>query len=521
MTSEKKIPPTGQGPARMLDPIGKDRRKPAQRKRRWKVFFRRVASDPAPLAKIDLQAPKLITTQATIKEKEEDRRFDRINDIGNMLAKNGALSEQERRWIRDLHDTDYESFKKLGRLLSVPKYWSLSESRVKNLEDRNKIRMQTLKAAAFEALKTAGSDTTAEQKKQTIDRALKKATAVRWALNQRFPRYADGIRRLMGQMLRGQTELRKAMTQKFVDREVKLYEVVSETTLRNPERLYGPYGRGLANDNLSKAVEPSGEIDRKIKKKVANAVNTLVKNGLLNQRAAVDLLDALKTNPETVNALMSHADKWVRRGADREKVKSLMLLALAYGIPRDDASRRRLQNIIHVLLIRWRSDGRLAKRDVNTQLEVRWGYRWLPDFPRSNTLNELDHDRLLSWATTGALNIAASVVRVKKPEVKIRLYEADPPPPTVDDDEAAPPPDPSDSKGDIKDDIPEPSARFNSADFGSVEPPTEEPLIEGRTLEDWLLEDMPIDESILEAAEEQGGIEREDKNPDSNDLKTP
>lgn len=520
MTSSK-ISPTDQAYSSPQDPIGKGSRKLSPSKRQSKLLGQHVGRDVATLPKIDLQAPKLITTQAVTKDDELERRLDRINDIGNMLAENGALSKAERQWLRNLHNTDKKSYNKIGKLLSVPKYFSFRESRVKNLEDRNKIRMQTLKAVVFEALKTADKDTTAEKKKQAIDRALEKATAVRWALNQKFPRYADSLRRLMGRMHRGQTELRKAMTQKFGDREVKLYEVVSTTTLRDPDRLYGPYSRGLANDNLSRAVAPSGEIDPKIKKRhVDKAVNTLVKNGLLNQRAATDLLDALQNMPENVNTLMSHADEWVRRSADREKVKSLMLLALAYEFPHDEASSRRLQKKIHTLLIHWRSDGKRAKPDVNDRLEVRRGYRWLPDFPYSNTLNELDHNRLLSWATTAGIKIEPDAIEneVKiDDKAEIPLYEADPPPPTIDDDEAAPPPDPSDSK----DDITQPSAIFNSVNFGSVEPKAEEPLIDGRTLEDWLLDDMSIDESILKAAKEQGGIEREDKNPDSNDLKTP
>lgn len=521
-----KIPPAGQGPPGPRDPIGKDGRKPARSKRRSKFFRRRVASDACTLAKIDLQGPSLITTQAEIKDREEDRRFARIVDIAKMLEDNGALSNAEKQWLTELGHNDYESYCKLGKLLSVPKFWRLSESRVKKRADRNKIRMQTLKAAVFEAVQTADSDTTAEDKKRTIDRALEKATSVRWSLNQRFPRYADGLRRAMHLMHPGQTELHSAMTQKFGgNREIKVYELVTKNTLRDPLILYRPYSRNIANRQLFDAVGPGGVIDGEINKRhVAKAVNALVRNNLLDQRAATDLLDALQNMPDTVNALMSNADMNVRRQADREKVKSLMLLALAYELPLDEASCRRLENKIKVLMTHWRSGRKMpnaqskkaaAKRDVDDQLEVRRGYKWLPDFPYSKDLSELDHKRLLLWARTGRIQMAPVVVEnevKKEAEADIPLYEADPLPPTDDDDEATPPP-PMNNEYEI-------TAAPTYLNKGRA-PKEEEPLINGRPIEEWILEDMPIEDWLLEAAEEQGGIEREDKIPDSDDQKIP
>ena len=285
---------TGSGPA------------PKQSTRQSRIRGHHDPNGPGGEVKLDLDPNLLITTQAVTKDDEQERRLDRINDIGKMLRKNGALSKAETKWLRNLHDTDKESYNKIGKLLSVPSFWRPSQHGVSDLGDRNRIRMQTLKAVVHEAFKTARIDNTWQKKQIAVVRAIDKATKVRKAMNAR---YAGG-------------------------KKLRIYKMVSRATLQNPDLFYAENNNIAANLDLARQLRRPRNIHSGIRNQssVANAVKALIDNKLLNANAADKLGKMLEDKNEAydVNQLMTIDSNDVPHPDDRKKIRSLLLMHLAY-----------------------------------------------------------------------------------------------------------------------------------------------------------------------------------------------
>ena len=287
---------------------------------------------------------QLITTQAVTKDDELERRLDRIKDIGNMLEDNGAFSEAERQWLRNLHNTDKESFNKIGKLLSVPKYFSFRESRVKDLNDRNKIRMQTLKAVVHEAFKTAKNDDTAEKRKIAVVRAIDKATVVRKVLNSRYAR----------------------------TKRLRVYDMVSRETLQNPDILYKHNDDIVANLQLARKLIWPRKIHSKVRNQssVAKAAKALIDNNLLDAKAADNLGKMLRTKEYgyDINVLMTIDHNDVPDRDDRKKIRSLLLAHLAYY--KDPLYTAKVKNYL------------LQEVEVDTSKLSKEQQRWQPKYER-------------------------------------------------------------------------------------------------------------------------------------------
>ena len=255
--------------------------------------------------KIDAEKP-LIATQHKddILTRESDRRYKRIADIADMLEKNGALSTRERRWLYNLYRNDYRSYHKIGELLSVPSFWRPRQHGVSDVADRNKIRMQTLKAVVFEALRTDGTDDTDEKRKTAVARAIGKATQVRKGMNAR---YAGG-------------------------KKPRIYNLITTKTLQDPRILYTQNDDIVANLALARRLKWPPDIHGDIKNQssVAKAATALIDNKLLNAKAANTLWKMLRDKADHINQLMALNVKDVPRMEDREKIRSFLLMHLAY-----------------------------------------------------------------------------------------------------------------------------------------------------------------------------------------------
>lgn len=306
-------------------------RKPAQKTRPSKLRHHYASSGPRNDVKRDIDQKlirtraktidqTLITTQAVVKDDELERRLDRINDIGKMLRKNGALSTAETKWLRNLHDTDKESYNKIGKLLSVPSFWRLSQHGVSDLEDRNRIRMQTLKAVVHEALRTAKKDDTWQKRKIAVVRAIDKATQVRKVMNAR---YVGG-------------------------KKLRIYKIISRETLQNPELFYAENNNIGANLDLARQLRRPRNIHSDIRNQssVAKAAKALIDNKLLDATAADRLGKMLREKQYgyDVNVLMEINAKDVPHPDDRKKIRSLLLMHLAYY--GDDLHTLRVKNYL-------------------------------------------------------------------------------------------------------------------------------------------------------------------------------
>ena len=274
--------------------------------------------------KIELKAP-LKTTLTTVLKKGEKliERSDDWNRIANtdrLLRKNNVITDAERTWLKNLRKTHKAQYNQLGHMLKVtifgdgPRHGvsgNIFRSGVSGTGDRNKIRMQILKAAVYEAMTTVPSDLTAEDREKTIKNALKAAEETRSAMFEQV-----GFRR----------------------RKLKAYKEVTAETLQNPDLFKEKYERKLANLKLYSAVQwprstLSSGISWRNQKRARAAVELLIDNDLLDKQAAVKLLKALRTQPQDINALMSDTTPRVEPKAEREKVRAMALLALAYNPP--------------------------------------------------------------------------------------------------------------------------------------------------------------------------------------------
>ena len=264
---------------------------------------------------------KIDNQEAPKAAKDKVRRFFRgsfrMTDTITLLKSRRALTGQEERWLSNLKRNDRAAYNELEKLLTVPKYLGgPGQHGLLHREDRNNVRMQTLKAAVHEAVKAANSDRseTAEErqdkKKKAVARALDRARLVRRVLNQEK----------WGWKLR-------------------IYKLVTLDTLRDPHLLYDKNNRIVENELLSRTLSRPNGIHKDIKdaQSVAAAAQALVDHGLLDQKAARLLRTAFKKWPEEINKLMAvdqdlDGDKdWtMQQEADRQKVRSLLLLSLAY-----------------------------------------------------------------------------------------------------------------------------------------------------------------------------------------------
>lgn len=284
------------------------------------------------------------------------RKDPRVANLADTLDDKGVLTTKERQWLATLGDDHPEAFRKLENLLHVPKYWRPGQRGVWSKQDRMNIRLQTLKAAVHEALKTADTDATNEDKKKTVARALGEAEQLRWALNRQAPL-----------------------------QDVRMYKLVTTETLRNPNLLYKPYNRNLANKWLADALRHPRDISPDIGRKssVAGAVKPLIDNDLLNKNAALRLLRTLRTEPKIINKLMSLDSKTVPRRADRRKIRSMLLLRLAYS-PTSDLA--------------YLKGALLSESDEPGK---RW-YELFAELPAPGLHNDLINDEWLGWAQAPA-----------------------------------------------------------------------------------------------------------------------
>ena len=230
------------------------------------------------------------------------RREYHIRTTANLLERQGALSKDERKWLYTLHDVDKKAYNRLGKLLTVPKWWRPSQRGVWSLAGRNFIRMQTLKAAAAEGLAAS------REKGKQFD--------------------AESV----GDVVDYATNVRKALTRKIPGQDPRLYLQITKGTLRSPRRLYELHDYYLSNKDLAGALKWPRDFDRDIKddKNVAKAAQALIDNTLLNTKAALNLRIILKNEPKIVNELMTLEPNNPPTAKDRQKVRSLVLMHLSY-----------------------------------------------------------------------------------------------------------------------------------------------------------------------------------------------
>ena len=310
-------------------------------------------SDIGTDVKIELKAPQK-TTLTTVLKKEEKHvdggdRFNRIANTDRLLKNNNAITDAERAWLKDLGKNHNQQYRQLGAMLTVNIFRHGRRHGVSGTENRNKIRMQILKAAVHEAMKTASSDVTAGDKKRTINNALKAAQETRSAMFKSVG---------------------------FKLRKVRAYNEVTTETVQNPDTFKAKYDRKLANLELYSAVQwPRSTLSSGIswsnQKRTRAAVEVLVNNDLLTADAASTLLRRLREEPDNINQAFSDLTPRVEPKAEREKVRAMALLALAYN-------------------------------DANTAKQIR--YHWLPDLPRSGVPSQPGRDmqpardEWLDWA---------------------------------------------------------------------------------------------------------------------------
>ena len=255
---------------------------------------------------IHQQQRPLITKQKNTKWHEWNRRYDRIVDIANMLQDNDALSPDERAWLVNLGSEHYEQYCQLGDLLQVSMLGSPGRHGVWRLEDRNKVRMQIIKAALHEAMELAPPDNRGINDTLVIECALRKAEQVR-----------------------------KAMLRDTGCRNIEAHKYVTRKTLQDPRIFYAISNRKHANAMLRQLVKRPSDINshvsRRDQRRAAKALELLVNNDLLDANAAMNLLHHLRKKPQHITALMSGTTPRLVSKADRQKVRALALLALAYN----------------------------------------------------------------------------------------------------------------------------------------------------------------------------------------------
>lgn len=279
------------------------------------VFYAKVKASPQNVGtrpsdfKADL-APKDVKDKYTwLWRARFQRHDDRIIDTIKMLQDRNVLTTEEKDWIVNLGKTDRESYNRLGELLSVPRFWRPSQHGIFWFSRRKLVRMQTLKAAVHEALRTAENDNTGTpdeqktKKRQAIERALRQATRVRYALNQTV-----------------------------AGRKLRIYKLVTPQTLARPEILYAKNNRKVAYTYLDELLYQGDgyDVSRKIHNKefVCKAARALVDNKLLDARGGMRLLSALRKNSKVVNDLMA-LTYGIHQLPERQKTLSLLLLSLA------------------------------------------------------------------------------------------------------------------------------------------------------------------------------------------------
>ena len=252
----------------------------------------------------------------------EKRRYDRIVDTVKMLEKSGALSKEERKWLVDLGHREYESYCKLGDMLIVPKYWRPNQLGVWKKGDRDKIRMQTLKAAVAAGL-------------QASEQALKKDIEDNNNNNNNNNKNAKPPDPVDEALKNARMVRRMTIGVGILGRRLPFYKSITAETLKDPDHFLDEYERMVANRKLAVALTTPRDIHPKINSKgiVAKAAQALVKNGLLDGPAAKTLQKKLRDDPKTINTLMKVGASTVPRSNDRQKIRSLMLLTLAYGGP--------------------------------------------------------------------------------------------------------------------------------------------------------------------------------------------
>ncbi len=244
-----------------------------------------------------------------------DRRDYRITDTAHMLQNRKALSRKEANWLLAFGKGKGNKMmhKMLGDLLTVPKYtWKEGQHGIRKREDRNKIRMQTLRVFVTEAMRTADSDTSSHDKLVAFRRAHKAASDVRQGLSQT----------VHGQKL-------------------KIYKKITTDTLHDPAPLIAAYRSAYHNAFLNRETLPwlrAGFYRQYIKDApdVAEAAQDLVDRGLLDGPAAERLHKAFGNTrqAQVVSNLMDLSSNETLDHADRKKIRSLVLLAFAYGSPK-------------------------------------------------------------------------------------------------------------------------------------------------------------------------------------------
>ena len=335
-------------------------------------------------AKIDNQEPPKAA-------KDKVRRFFRgsfrVTDTIKMLENRDALTRLEKRWLLDLKQNDKAAYKALGNLLTVPKYLGGSgQYGVSHREDRNKVRMQTLKAAVFEAAKTAESDNIGtvgeiQQKKQwAVERALTEATKVRYRLN----------RNTSGEKLR-------------------IYKLVTPETLRDPMPFHEKSERMVSNRELASFLDWRCDLldDITDLHLVVGAVQALIDNDLLDSDAAKRLLFMLVNRPEQINDLMAITENIEydevaveKEEADRQKVRSLLLLSLAYTTHKNALDKG--AELCAEVYVKEPSDSRGIGRDSQKYDAGDWALRQahelLPDLPPNDIAPTKDSEKWIEWA---------------------------------------------------------------------------------------------------------------------------
>ena len=350
-------------------------------------------SDVSNDVKIELKAPQK-TTLTTVLKKEEKLvdggdKWNRIANTDKLLKNNNAITDAERAWLKNLRINHKAQYNQLGDMLKVHIFRHGSRHGVSGTENRNKIRMQILKAAVHEAMKTASLDVTAGDKKRTINNALKAAQETRSAM---FKSVAFGFRKL------------------------RAYNDVTTETLQNPELFKEKYDCKLANLELFRAVQwprstLSSGISWRDQKRARAAVELLVNNNLLTTaKAASTLLRRLREEPLHITEAFSDLTPKVEPRSEREKVRAMALLALAYNPPdiankmRKDLSTQIDVNDNPLDLLSGDDSSDISSDDGRSEL-VQSKFSWFCSLPRSGVpsqqgrgMQQPGRDEWLDWA---------------------------------------------------------------------------------------------------------------------------
>ncbi len=267
-----------------------------------------AADKPFPFVLKMASAPDDIRKK--VRRRLSDRRAYRITDTAHMLQNRGVLSRKEADWLLKFGKSNEAMHKMLGDLLKVPRFtWKDNQHGIRNREDRNKIRMQTLRAFISEAMKTAESDTNADESRATFRQAYRVAA-----------------------------NTRRSLTETVLGQKLETYKLITTQTLQNPAQLHEAYKRAFHIVVLQKRTLPilrEGYFGNLISDAydVAEAAQDLVDYDLLDESAALRLRHALGSaqHIQAVNQLMDLTSNETLEPADRRKIRSLLLLALAYG----------------------------------------------------------------------------------------------------------------------------------------------------------------------------------------------